>query len=238
MDMIFGRSNSSSGNSHGQHIGHPAGYPGGGCDGTAVNRSGGHFRAQPNWRKANTLGSVQASGNLRRWLRYPRSLTAALIAACPGRFSVRLLSQGNGRPSEDERVALKLGGHSLSIVRQVHLCCDERPWVFARTIIPRATMQGEGGRLTRLGNRPLGALLFADPRVRHGQLQAARLLPGQSLLGLALDAVASDAAPVRRALWARRCVHTLESGPLLVTEVFLHSLADAGRRPPTVYGNG
>jgi len=197
----------------------------------------GQFRAQPNWRKANTLGSLQASGNLWRWLRYPRSLTAALTAACPGRFSVRLLSQGSGRPTVDEGVALRLERHSAPIVRQVQLCCNERPWVYARTIIPRATMKGEGGRLARLGNRPLGALLFADPRVRRGTLQAARLVPGQALFAGALADIGSDMMPRGRALWARRCVHHLESGPLLVTEVFLHSITDGGWRPPTVYGN-
>lgn len=197
----------------------------------------GHFRAQPNWRKANTLGSLQASGNLWRWLRYPRSLTAALTAACPGRFGVRLLSQCGGRPSVDERVALRLEGHSAPIVRQVQLCCDQQPWVFARTIIPRATMKGAGGRLARLGNRPLGALLFADPSVRRGTLQAARLVPGQPLYVSAMADLGGDRRACGRALWARRCVHHLDSGPLLVTEVFLHSIADGGWRPPTVYGN-
>lgn len=197
----------------------------------------GHFRTQPNWRKANTLGSVQASGSLWRWLRYPRSLTAALTAACPGRFSVRLLSQGGGRPSVDEGGALRLERHSAPIVRQVQLCCDGQPWVFARTIIPRATMKGAGGRLARLGNRPLGALLFADPGVRRGPLQVARLMPGQALFAAALEELGSDRTPHGRALWARRCVHHLDSGPLLVTEVFLHTIADGGWRPPTVYGN-
>ena len=213
---------------------HPAGPPNGSPDRLAGRR----FRAQPNWRKANTLGSLHASGNLCRWLRYPRSLTAALVTACPGRFSVRLLSQGSGRLTEDEGAALKLSRHAMPIVREVQLCCDEQPWVFARTIIPKATMQGAGGRLVRLGNRPLGALLFADPSVRRGQLQAARLRPGQPLYELALGHVGSNLVVARRALWARRCAHYLESGPLLVTEVFLHSIADGGWRPPTVYGNG
>ena len=214
-----------------------AGTPAGYIAAADVGPFAGHFRAWPNWRKANTLGSLQASGNLWRWLRYPRSLTAALTAACPGRFSVRLLSQGSGRPGVDESAALRLERHSAPIVRQVQLCCDEHPWVFARTIIPRATMKGEGGRLSRLGNRPLGALLFADPGVRRGPLQVARLVPGQALFVGALGAIGSDMAPSAGVLWARRCVHYLESGPLLVTEVFLHSITDGGWRPPTVYGN-
>ena len=192
-----------------------------------------HFRGQPAWRKATTRGSVQASDEAWRWLRYPRSLTAALAAACPGRLEVRLLSQVGGRPTVDEALALGLGFHSRPMVRQVHLCCDEGPWVFARTVIPRASLKGTAGRLLRLGTRPLGAVLFADPGVRREPLQVARLLPCHPLFVLA-----SGSTPVTgRVLWARRCIHYLESGPLLVTEVFLNSIVDGGRRPPIVYGN-
>jgi len=192
-----------------------------------------HYRGQPRWRKAGSLDTVQVGSALRQWLRYPRSLTAALTAACPGRFSVRLLSQACGRPTSDEAVALALPRNSRPVVRQVQLCCDEVPLVFARTVMPRSSLKGPAGHLLRLGTRPLGAVLFADVHVRRGELQVARLQARHPQFALADGGNSVN----NRALWARRCVHHLEPGPLLVTEVFLHAIVDACWRPPTLYGH-
>ena len=202
-----------------------------------VADGGGHYRSRPTWRRADCVDSVQASKALRQWLRYPRSLTAALGSACGNacgeRISVRLVSQGSGRPTRDEVAALGLGRSSRPVVRQVQLCCGAVPWVFARTVIPHSTLKGAAGRLLRLGTRPLGALLFADPGVRRGELEAARLQRRHALYGFAALVGQRNYAQ----LWARRCVHYLDSRPLLVTEVFLDAIVDGGRRPPVIYGN-
>jgi len=197
---------------------------------------GGHYRAQPSWRKATTVGSLSASHELRQWLRYPRSLTAALTAACCEDLSVRLLSQGSAHSLRDEAIALGLGRGSRPVVREVQLCCGAVPWVFARTVIPHATLKGAAGRLLRLGTRPLGAVLFADPGVRHSQLQAARLQSRHQLFVLA-DGDCGEGGRSYPVLWARRCIHHLESRPLLVTEVFLDAIVEGGMGPPRDYGN-
>jgi chorismate lyase len=36
-----------------------------------------------------------------------------------------------------------------ALIREVHLLCDDRPWVFARTIIPISTLRGRERRLAQ-----------------------------------------------------------------------------------------
>ena len=69
----------------------------------------------------------------------------------------------------------------------------------------------------RLGTRPLGELLFADPSMRRETMEIAVLGRGTALYRLALRGV-----PVRpTAIWGRRSVFRLDRQPLLVNEIFL-----------------
>lgn len=103
------------------------------------------------------------------------------------------------------------------MVREVELRCGGIPWVFARTLIPHSSLRGPAQRLALLGNRPLGALLFADPRAKRGTTQFARLVPGQALFEAAMSNLAIR--PV--ALWGRRTLFYFAGKPLLVNEIFL-----------------
>ena len=72
----------------------------------------------------------------------------------------------------DEARALGLRLGAWAWIREVQLLGDGQPWVFARTLIPADTLRGRGRRLTRLGTRPLGEVLFTDPGVRRGPVNA------------------------------------------------------------------
>jgi len=99
--------------------------------------------------------------------------------------------------------------------------------VFARTVIPLQTMTGSVRRLARLGARPLGGLLFADPSVRRGALEIASISPGDTLYGTATGgAGGTDGAPI----WGRRSVFHLDNKPLLVSEVFLSEVGNGEGR--------
>jgi chorismate--pyruvate lyase len=151
------------------------------------------------------------------WLLDPDSLTRRLQRACGPRFHVRVLVQGWGSPLAGERrvLGMKRGGRAL--IREVRLMCGDTPWVFARTVIPVRTLKGRQRRMARLGTRPLGAALFADPGLRRGEVEIARLLPG--------DGVYEHAVPdSTEAVWGRRSVFTLRDKPLLVSEFFLPAL--------------
>ncbi len=122
---------------------------------------------------------------------------------------------------------MRRGG--LAIIRQVQLLCDERPWVYARTVIPVSSLSGRLRRLTHLGARPLGAMLFADRGMRRGVVELARIRPGEMLY---TDAV-RDLWQTHDEIWGRRSIFRLAHKPLLVSEIFLPGFpADELARPP------
>jgi chorismate--pyruvate lyase len=174
-------------------------------------------RAEPVWRVASRLHCRDIPEPVLRWLLDPASLTRRVQAVCSGRFRVEVLEQGYARPQRNEAQQLDMRAGSSAFVREVHLLCDERPWIFARTVSPRTTLAGPRRHLTRLKNRPLGAVLFADPTMQRGPVEVARLAPNDRLYPH-LHAPGDDARP---AIWGRRSVFILAGFPLLVSEIFL-----------------
>lgn len=160
-------------------------------------------------------------GLLRPWLTDPGSLTARIRARC-GRFSVRVLGQRLARVHWDEAGVLGVPVGQLAWLREVVLEADGVAVVYARSVMPRGHLRGPWGRFTGLGNRPLGAALFADPRIARQPLHVARLDGRDRRYHLA----ARVAAPEGRALWARRSVFLLGGRALLVCEVFLPGILD------------
>jgi chorismate lyase len=150
------------------------------------------------------------------WLALPGSLTHALMARCAA-FQVRRLRQAPARPTRDELGILGLHPGRLAVVREVQLSCGEVPLVFAHTVIPLAGLRGTWRSLAGLGNRPLGAALFNDPRVERGALGYRRLDRRHPLYHAASRLL--SAPPPR--LWARRSLFERAGRPILVTEVFL-----------------
>jgi len=157
------------------------------------------------------------------WLTDRASLTARLEAACGDRFRVELQRQYWGRPTLDEARVLGLHPERFALLREVCLYCGEVPWVFARTVIPRRSLSGRLKALGRLGTRPLGAVLFADPRMRRGPLEIAAIRPGTPLFERA-TARLDDAPPQ---IWGRRSVFRLAGKPLLVSEIFLPAFGES-----------
>jgi chorismate--pyruvate lyase len=165
--------------------------------------------------------------SVRRWLLDPTSLTRRMQQRCAGRFRVRLSRQGWGRPMRDESRALDMEHRHYALLREVHLLCDEQPWVFAHSVIPAQTLTGRYRRLARLGERPLGAVLFSDKTLRRGSLEITCITPGQRLFNEAT--VLLDSAP--EGIWGRRSVFFVDDHPLLVSEFFLPLIGEGcGRR--------
>ena len=117
----------------------------------------------------------------------------------------------------NEARALGMRRSSHVLVRQVQLLCNDVPWVYARTVIPRRTLTGRQRRLAHLKSRSLGAMLFADPTMRRGELQLVRLTARDKLHAIVTQRI--DQAPA--VMWGRRSVFTLSNKPLLVSEIFL-----------------
>lgn len=176
------------------------------------------------WKPAQQILRGQVPDGLLDWLLDTASLTHRLQQACPGGFRVNLLQQGWGRPRHDEIEALGMRASERAIVRQVQLLCHDTPWVYARTIIPVTTLSGRQRQLGHLGIKPLGAVLFADPSMRRGPVQVARITDGMKLYTDACQGLRGKPAEI----WGRRSVFRVDNKPLLVAEIFLPTL-DKGK---------
>lgn len=163
----------------------------------------------------------------RDWLRDQGSLTLRLQRRC-GQFRVRRLRQGLARPNPDETRVLRLRAGQQALVREVLLLCGDEALVFAHSVIPTPGLRGAWRGLSRLGHKPLGAALFADPLVQRHPLTSRRLDQRHPLY----RALAAHSPVLPRQLWARRSLFVLEGQPLLVTEVFLPAALDLPRPMP------
>jgi chorismate--pyruvate lyase len=139
-----------------------------------------------------------------------------LIANFPA-FNVRVLNQAWARPHQDELAILQLHGKTAVATREVLLCSNDQPLVFAHSITARSSLHGGFHLFGRSGSRPLGALLFADPTIRRSHLAWCQLNRRHPLWQKAVAAAGPQAAT----LWARRSVFYAGKDRLLVTEVFL-----------------
>lgn len=177
---------------------------------------------------AERLPHSRSSDPYYDWLVHVGSLTGRLRERCPD-FQVALLRQGLERPGGDEQPGLHLRRGETAWVREVALLCSGEPAVFAHSVLPRRSVRGAWHLLAGLGTRPLGALLFADPRIRRMPFAFHKLDSRDRLYHRAAAAARQfgKTAPVE--LWARRSLFCRGGKPILVTEVFLPAILKLGR---------
>jgi chorismate--pyruvate lyase len=171
--------------------------------------------------------ALNAPPLLRAWLTAGGSLTARLKAHADT-FRVQCLHQRTARCLSDEAAAIGMHRPGRVWEREVLLRCDNKPVVFAHTVVPMSATAADWPLFSALGERSLGTTLFGDPRVRRGVLEFARLREGHPLARRAAAALGLEhqAGPQERILYARRCLYRRRQGTLLVTEVFLPSVLD------------
>jgi len=189
---------------------------------TAANLLATRWKSHQSWLRADI------PVRLCSWLLDPASLTLRLQRLCPGRFRVRVLSQGWGLPRLDEARVLGMRNGERAVIRQVHLLCGNRPWIYARTIIPATSMTGKLQRLAHLGTRPLGAMLFADPGMQRGVVELANIKAGEALFSDAIRHMSRQPGDI----WGRRSVFRIADKPLLVSEIFLPEFPAGGAARP------
>lgn len=151
---------------------------------------------------------------VRRLIGVKGSLTERLERL--GKVQVRLLGQGIERPSADEAMTLGVDRRRRAWLREVILECDGGPRVYARSVLP-GRVSGPLAALPRLGEQPMGRLIFAAPDVVRGPLAVAQL-KGSEPLAMRLNECAEMAV---EGVWARRSTLVAAQQRILVTEVFL-----------------
>lgn len=164
------------------------------------------------WRGA----ALGCGDDLAPWLRDRGSLTLRIQQRCT-HFAVRGVRGGLARIARDESALLGIAPQQLAWSRAVFLYADDQPVVFAHSACAHEHLRGAWSAVRTLGNKPLGALLFAHPLVERKPLHYQALRNTHPLYQRAVT-VLND--PPHR-LWARRSLFYLHDAPLLVTEVFL-----------------
>jgi len=95
----------------------------------------------------------------------------------------------------------------------------------AHSVIPTLSSSGSNHAVLRLGQKPLGAVLFAKTR-QHSKAKPprdiARLDKGSALWKRCFKNYPGLISP----LWARRTLYRLKGHPILVNEIFLPTLLD------------
>lgn len=171
-----------------------------------------HYRNDASWQAKVITTSI-----LRPWLQERGSLTAKLKRQYAD-FSVQLYHEAWSKPHIDERQLLLLSADTQAWVREVWLMGDGKPRVFAHSVIARKDLRGSWYGLRKMGRLPLGAALFANPRVKRGALHFRKLSSAHPLHQTVAKHVTLKA---NQPLWARRSLFCLQRHHLLVTEVFL-----------------
>ena len=165
------------------------------------------------------------SSQLHAWLADPGSLTRSVIASCRGSFRVDLIDQARGSALPSESALLAAGPAQATLIRQVRLYCGVDAWVFARTLIPLRSLRGPVHALSRLGRRPLGAVLFSDPTTRRLRVEVARITPRHRLFAPATAHLGRRP----RAICGRRTLFDFRGDLILVYELFLPAIPELRR---------
>ncbi len=148
------------------------------------------------------------SENTASWLQEGGSITARLRMGWPD-LCVRVVVEGLLIPELDERERLLLSSTQLCWVREVQLHANDRPLVHARTVVPAWDHRNPWKVVSTLGQRPLGELLFALPRLERSPLEFA-----WTRCCVPRSSPRPEVAPSRRRVFQRR------GAPLLLTEAF------------------
>ena len=180
------------------------------------------YKPEPHWYAGNSFFKRSAPAFLQSWLTDRESLTRRLIYQCnqqQGQFRVVVFQESWEKPLRSEAKTLGMKSNELGFVRQVHLFCDDKPWVYAKTVIPRETLHGELQKLTKLGTQPLGAVLFANKHISRGSIEIAKITKKHAMFEAAVIK-----NPTLQTIWGRRSIFKIKEKPLLVSEIFLPDL--------------
>jgi chorismate--pyruvate lyase len=172
---------------------------------------------EPRWRAANTLARACIPNSVASWVYESGSLTARLRRSYGSAFNVQVVDQSWSHPFHDEARLSGMARHRHALVREVRLCNGASPLIMARSVMPLEVLQGSGGRLARLGTRPLGEILFSYRGLRRDKLEYARIDVLDWTPGAACFAAGETA-------WGRRSLYRVAGGHILVCEFFLSEL--------------
>jgi len=173
------------------------------------------FEREPCWFTSQSGTRRTLPSPIASWLYERKSLTARLRRNCFHCFQVQVLAQSWRRPFAEEAKLLDLSPHRRALVREVRLECNGTPLIAARTVIPSETLYGARRRLSRLGARPLGEVIFSFPRLKRLDLMLTYLETNDWSSSAATD------LGIQENVWGRRTLYSIGGPKLVVCEFFL-----------------
>lgn len=111
------------------------------------------------------------------WLLEFGSLTEKLNRHSKNPVKLDLLLQAPGTIASSEQQAMATDANQLP-QREVVLYANDKPWIFARTIVSEESQQ----LIEQLGQQPLGSILFNNEHLRRQFLQIKKPSPKTSCI--------------------------------------------------------
>jgi chorismate lyase len=173
------------------------------------------FNSEPLWLENRQGLRHKLPGNVQSWTYESGSLTRRLRSYYGDAVAVNVLLQHWNKPFLSERRLLKLPEHQYSLTREVLLHADGKPLILARTIIPKSTIKAAKSNLSRLGNRPLGEIIFSYPKLERIAMDITLIDPSTWTQSVIAE------AGINQSIWGRRTVYAIAHKQMLVSEFFL-----------------
>ena len=173
------------------------------------------------WQNESSIQEGPDDKRLHDFLFQNGSLSRSIEESCSGTFNIELKNESWSAPMSDENQLLALIDNEITFIRESWLKCDNKRLVYARTVIPRITFEGESQGLMELGNKPLGNILFSDNKTYRTNMRYAKIP-----LHCDLHKQATLGTDIVTELWGRQSLFYIKNNPLLVTEVFLPTISE------------
>ena len=134
------------------------------------------------------------------WLNEPGSITSRIKSF--SNFRLKLLRDGPGEVDiiEDDLI---VENYEENNTREVILYSDEKPLIYAKSIIPLATIRLGLGVLGNLKENPLGDILFSNPEIKKEYMLFSKFESNKKIF------------------YGRKGIYTVKGFPFSVCEIFL-----------------
>lgn len=152
------------------------------------------------WNTYEAIEHELTNTEIKSWLLEQGPITKRIKSIAE--FRLELIQDELSDATDDEILFLKIDSEEIRI-REVILFGNENPMVFARTIIPDTTIEKGLKELGKIGNKPLGDILFEKDIFSKEDIVFASFKDKESLF------------------WGRKIKYTVKDQPFSVMEVFL-----------------
>tara|TARA_R110002074_G_scaffold145034_1_gene293167 strand:- start:38985 stop:39557 length:573 start_codon:yes stop_codon:yes gene_type:complete len=172
------------------------------------------FITKPVWRSVEQWRSGEVPERELNWLLEPNSLTQRIKSTFQAPFSVNVKGEQWANPFLADAECLNQPVDCPALIREVLLKVGGQAHVFARTTLPK-DVADELQELTRLGNKPLGEVIFSYPDLRRVKLDLAVINVAQLSKAMQAKLVGETS------IWGRRNTYQINKHTFIVSEFFL-----------------